>query len=183
MTEPTVTTENIVTRVSQFATAVGTEMKGVKINIGNLTQLDTTHKTDLVGAINEVKAAQADLGSKIDLPTAKAELIKDTTTALDSTYSSTKIEQLVTEKVTASENKIKTDLIDGASGAYDTLKEIEAYILEDKNAAGSMLDALNNRLRIDEVMQLNDQQKNNVFTSLGLTAVNFTELFNNAMNS
>lgn len=50
------------TRIGDFITAVGTDMKQLRVwltgsSTGNLTGLTTTVKTDIVSAINEVKAA------------------------------------------------------------------------------------------------------------------------------
>lgn len=71
-------------RLSDFITAVGTDIKLLRTYItgsssGNLTSLATTYKTDIVGAINEVRTA-ALLDQSVDATTTvkgKTELATD----------------------------------------------------------------------------------------------------------
>lgn len=65
---------SLVTQVSDLATRVGTEFKAVRATTGALTSLTTTNKTNLVAAINEVKAGVGAGG------TVTADAITDATT-------------------------------------------------------------------------------------------------------
>lgn len=169
----------IITRISDLSRAVGVEIKNTRVQIGNLAQLQTTAKDSLVNSINELKAGQASITSKIDLPTAKRELIKDNAKAADTTYSSNKIEAMIT----AAKADVKSQILDDADAAYDTLKEIATYIEADKSGAASLTEGLNNRLRIDQAMELTPQQKGFVAQSIGLTDTDFVQIFNTALTS
>ena len=48
---------SLVSRVTDLATAVGNELKGLAAGQGVLSTLSTADKTSLVGAINELHAA------------------------------------------------------------------------------------------------------------------------------
>lgn len=78
--------------------------------IGTLTSLTTTDKTNLVAALNEVKASVPVLSS----------IINDVATTTGTTWSSTKIQAQITAAITA--------LVNGAPGAQDTLAELAAQI-------------------------------------------------------
>lgn len=54
------------------------------------------------------------------------------------------------EDVQAAANKIKDDLIGGASGAYDTLKEIEEYIEKHGEEAAALLNSLGEKASKEE---------------------------------
>lgn len=56
---------SLVTQVSDLATRIGTEIKGLKSTTGLLTNLTTTDKTTLVAAINEVRANAAAGGGDV----------------------------------------------------------------------------------------------------------------------
>ncbi len=71
---------SLATQINNLATRLGTEFKTAYGKIGTLANLTTSAKTDLVSAINEVKAA-----------TASASGINDATTATSTTWSSSKI--------------------------------------------------------------------------------------------
>src|SRR3954466_3701722 len=72
---------SLATRLSDLAFAIGTDMKQLRIFIagsstGNLTGLNTTVKTDLVSAINEVQstAASATVPDATEILAGKVEL-------------------------------------------------------------------------------------------------------------
>lgn len=69
---------SLVSQISSALTAVGTEIKAVYTKIGTLASLTTTDKSNLVNAINEVKAGAT--GAAID----------DVTPSSSTVYSSTK---------------------------------------------------------------------------------------------
>lgn len=72
---------DFVTNLSAAFTQVGTDVKGILANIGDLSQLTTTQKASLVVALNELKKGLGDLQTTV---TNKSE-INDGVTALNST--------------------------------------------------------------------------------------------------
>lgn len=173
-----ITINELYTKINSLATAIGTKIKDIIATIGNKEQLATTNKTNLVNAINEVRTL-ANGKSSLTI----ANIIKDTTKATNSTYSSTKIEDYVTKSVAAAKTEIRTSILNGAEEAYDTLKEISDKIKEDNSVTSGLLDSMGNRLRVDAKMQLTDQQKRHVFDSLGFEDVDFVETFNTALGT
>ena len=107
-------------------------------------------------------------------------------------------EAALNNKVQESMNGLKTEIpnlvrptiseevakvVGGAPEAFDTLKEIAAYIDSDKAGAAAMASSINNRLRFDESQTLSEEQKNNVLNSLGLSDVDFVEAYQQGLNS
>lgn len=137
--------------LNAFAALVGTDVGDLKTKLGDLSTLTTTEKSNLVGALNELKAS---------VSTTVGNLINDSAASTTSTFSSTKVTNLI--------NTAISDLIAGAPGTYDTLKEIADYIAADETATAGLLQAVGNRVRFDEVQTLTDEQKQNVWTSIGL---------------
>lgn len=101
--------------------------------------------------------------------------INDTTSSSTTTYSSNKVNELIRET--------KTDILGGATEAYDTLKEIEDYITTDKGGAAAMATVVGQKLKVNEVHTLTSQELTNVQTSLklGSTDVDLVAVFNNAL--
>ena len=175
------TIAKLYTRINELATAIGTAIKGVKDSIGDLSGLSTTNKTSIIGAINELDTS-IKTKSNLTLDTVRVELINDIKApSITSTYSSVMIEDKITEAVEAGKTAVKNSILDGAETAYDTLKEIQEIIKEDKTAAASLLESVNNRLKINERMELTTEQKDFVASSLGFEDVNFVETFETAL--
>lgn len=140
----------LVTRIGDLATRTATEIKSVRTlvngNAASLSSLNTTSKTSLVSALNEVLAvanqAVAASGATID----------DTSTASTSkTYSVTKIRDLVSTSI--------SQLTAGAPTALDTLDELAAALGDDANFAANVTAMLGNRLRFDAAQTLTAAQK------------------------
>lgn len=122
-------------KIAALATAIGTDIKALKSADGTLSTLTTTAKTNLVSALNELHA----LILAVDL----SALINDTTPGTASTYSSTKIESLVSTAVAA--------VVDSSPAALDTLNELAAALGNDANFATTISTSLGNRVRVDDV--------------------------------
>lgn len=141
------------TRVSDLATRIATECKSVRTlvngNAADLSALTTTSKTNLVSAINELKAALSSSGAQIS----------DGTTALTTTWSSTKINDAITAALNA--------LTTGAPGALDTLDELAAALGDDANFAGTITTALGNRVRVDAAQGLTSPQQAQARSNIG----------------
>lgn len=83
----------------------------------------------------------------------------------------------VDDKINLAKTEIKSEILGGASGAFDTLKELEDAI-NSGGTASALADAVNKRVRFDEVMTLSDEQIGNVLNSLKIeySSVNFASL-------
>jgi hypothetical protein len=111
--------------------------------VADLSALATTAKTNLVAAINEVRAMVVALGTPAT--------INDAATGSSATWSSQKISDQITAAVTA--------LVNGSPGALDTLKELADAINDDATFSATVTTALGNRLRFDAAQTLTAPQK------------------------
>lgn len=151
---------SLATNVVNLATRVATEVKSIRTLInGNtvgLPGLTTSTKTNLVAAINEVQAAvvaaAANAGAKIN----------DATASATTTYSGSKIEQLVSAATAA--------LVASAPTTLDTLDELAAALGDDANFAASTATALGNRVRFDAAQTLTTAQALQARTNTGSAA-------------
>ncbi|WP_420408717.1 hypothetical protein [Hoeflea sp.] len=145
------------TKLTSLATRMGQEAKALRTlinnNAANLNGLNTTAKTSLVAAINELDAAIASLSSS-------SSGIDDLATDTDTTWSSTKIAAEIVAAVNG--------LIDGAPGAIDTLNELAAAIGDDANFAGTVTTALANRIRFDAAQTLSGPQQAQACANIGV---------------
>jgi len=106
--------------VSALATAIGTDIKGLGNDIGDLSTLNTTNKTSSVGAINEVLAT-ANAGPEIN----------DAGTSVSDLLSASQIDA----RISASNDA----LIGSATGVADTLGEIETLLSTGSDARTALL--------------------------------------------
>lgn len=145
------------TRLRDLATAIGTALKATRTlvngNAADLAALNTAAKSNLVAALNELKAGL----DAIDL----LDLINDASaSSTTQTYSIDKIRDLVTTSIDA--------VIAGAPAAINTLDELAAAIGDDANFAATITAALGNRVRVDTNAQgLTAPQKSNARTNIG----------------
>ena len=102
----------IESRLIALAQAIGTDVKTLAASQGALTALNTTAKSSLVAAINELLTLTASAGASID------DAAGDGSTAV--TWSADKI----FDAIEAAKTAVKNDLTAGASAAMDTLKEL-----------------------------------------------------------
>lgn len=168
-------------RIIDLAVRVGTEAKALRTlingNAADLSALNTTAKGNLVLAVNELVAEIAALdGASID----------DLVTALDKTWSSTKIDSELTDRIADA----IAGITNGAPGALDTLDELSAALGDDANFAATITAALANRVRVDTAAQgLTNTQKTNARTNIdavgtadiGNPDTNFVSEFNTAL--
>lgn len=99
--------------------------------------------------------------------------LKALSTRIDNSITS----QTVDDKISLAKTEIKSEILGGASGAFDTLKELEDAI-NSGGTASALADAVNKRLRFDESQVLTDEQINNVLNSLKIeySSVDFASL-------
>jgi len=152
------------TRINELSSAIAADYKVLKAAQGNLSALNTTAKSNLVAAINELLAA---------MPAAGA-VINDSTSGNTTTYSSTHIDALLTT--------LKNQILGGASSAYDTLQEIEAKLGSDDTALANLLTAVGNRLSFADPQSLTTAQQLQACTNLGIgdPSTDFVAVYNAA---
>ena len=102
---------SLLTRITALINSIATDIKDVYAKIGNLNTLQTTTKSSLVGAINEIKSS----GSL---------QINDSTPSAITTFSGTAIDS----KIATAKTEVKNEILGSASAAYDTLQEIQAQM-------------------------------------------------------
>jgi hypothetical protein len=155
------------TRLTALAQALGTDVKTLTTGIGVLANLNTTAKTSLVAAVNEVLAAgnanATNIGDTAALTTtAKTNLVaalNEVNAALGSIDLSVLIDDLAASSATTttySANKITgliaaavAGVVNSSPGALDTLNELAAALGNDANFAVTIATALGNRVRVD----------------------------------
>lgn len=161
-------------RINLLVDKVGEIIKGIKADIGHKSALQTAEKESVVGAVNELKTRIDSIG------TGGNAAIDDVSPASAATvYSSQKVEELIG----AAKTQVKSDILDGADAAYDTLKEVAAYIGQDKSGAAAMAEQIGKRLRTDEAQVLSPEQKTAVESTLNLgdTDTDFVARFEQAL--
>ena len=148
-------------RLLDLATRIATEFKALRTltngNAADLSALNTTAKSNLVVAINEVRAlAAAAAGSG-------GAAIDDGATGSATTWSSERIAQEIGGAL--------DDLAAGAPGALDTLAELAAALGNDANFAATVTTALGARVRTDTGTQgLTAPQQANARANIGAVA-------------
>lgn len=148
-------------QLSQFAAAVGADIKSIIGNAGDLSALTTTQKTSLVAAINEIKQAQA-----------SATGINDTAASGSSTFSSTKINQLIAAAVSS--------IVGAAPSALDTLNELAAALANDENFASNLIIQLDNKVGVT-AQSFTDPQKSQARANIGAASQSDLTNFQNAV--
>ena len=119
---------SLLTRITALINSIATDIKDVYAKIGNLSSLQTTTKSSLVGAINEIKSSGG-------------LLINDSKPSSSTTFSGTAIDS----KIATAKTEVKNEILGSASDAYDTLQEIQAQMEADDTAAASLTTAVGQR--------------------------------------
>lgn len=154
------------TRLQDLATRISTEVKALRTllngNAADNSALITTSKTNLVAAINEVKAQANSLAASGGATINDAS--SDSTTQ---TYSITKIVTSIAEARAA----VKAEILGGAGAAFDTLKELEDLLTTSGSDLAALTTAMGNRLRFDAAQALTAPQKAQVNANAGSAAL------------
>ncbi|WP_414612308.1 hypothetical protein [Stenotrophomonas pavanii] len=143
---------SLATRIESLVIRVAQEFNDVRAKTGNLANLTTTDKSNLVAAINELKAAVVS-SSEID----------DASIAISSTYSSSKIVTLL--------DALKSEILGSADAAYDTLLEIQQLLQNGTTGLDALLAAVNNRVRFDAAQTLSAPEQAQARSNIGAVAV------------
>ena len=133
----------------------------------NLDALVTQIGTDMGLVKDDIAAALAAIAA---LPSV-ASLINDAAGAgaTDKTWSADKLVSEFAATITAAVAQAKTEIVDGAPAAYDTLLEIASYISADQTQAAAILLALDNRVRFDAAQALSAAEQEQAQANIGVT--------------
>lgn len=142
---------SLATRIESLVIRVAQEFNDVRAKAGNLANLTTTDKSNLVAAINELKAAVV-----------SSSVIDDATVATTSAYSSSKIVALL--------DALKSEILGGADAAYDTLLEIQQLLQDGTSGLDALLAAVNNRVRFDAAQSLTVAEQLQARSNIGAVA-------------
>ena len=161
---------SLATRIESLVIRVAQEFNDVRAKAGNLANLTTTDKSNLVAAINELKAAVV-----------SSVAIDDGQITTSTTYSSSKIVTLL--------DALKAEILGGADAAYDTLLEIQQLLQNGTSGLDALLAAVNNRVRFDAAQTLTApeqaQARNNIgagpASDVGNTDSDFVAVFEGAL--
>ena len=150
-------------RIQDLATRIATECKAIRTlvngNAADMSALTTTAKSNLVAAVNELKA-----GLDAAVLAGGAQIDDTASTSPSKTWSVDKIVQELTDTAAA----VKNEILNGAGAAYDTLAELQALLEGDAADITAINTALGNRVRTDTATQgLTTQQQANARTNIG----------------
>lgn len=143
------------TRIVALAQAVGADVKALSAAQGSLSALNTTTKTSLVAAINELMTLIGGSGATIDDGAGNG------STAV--TWSADKI----FDSIEAAKTAVKNDLVNGASAALDTLNELAAALGNDPSFAATIATEIANRVRYDAAQTLTTPQQTQARANIG----------------
>lgn len=144
------------TKINALATAIGADVKALRAAQGDLTSLPTTSKNNLVAAITELYGLLGESGAVID------DAAGDGATGV--TWSADKIHDAIEQGKAA----VKSEIIGGASEAYDTLLELQQLATANESAGAALATAVNNRVRFDAAQTLTAAQKLQACQNIGI---------------
>ena len=146
-------------RLILLAQAIGADIKALNISQGALTDLDTTTKTSLVAAVNELKGIVNGLSGA---------LINDAAGDGDTTvtWSADRIFDAIADASAA----LKNELTNGAGAALDTLAELAAALGNDPSFAATIAGEIANRVRYDAAQALSAPQQAQARSNIGAQA-------------
>ncbi|MBP7454434.1 MAG: hypothetical protein KA914_16770 [Ottowia sp.] len=148
-------------RLILLAQGIGADIKALNLGQGVLTDLDTTTKTSLVAAVNELKGIVDGLsggGAVID------DGAGDGATTV--TWSANKIFDAIADASAA----LKNELTNGAGAALDTLAELAAALGNDPNFAAAIASEIAARVRYDAAQALSAPQQAQARDNIGAQA-------------
>lgn len=145
-------------RLIALAQAMGADVKALTAAQGQLSALNTTTKTSLVAAINELLTLVSGTGAVID----------DGAGAGDTgvTWSANQI----TSAIYSAQMAVKNDLVNGAGAALDTLSELAAALGNDPSFAANIATQIANRVRFDAAQALSAPQQAQARDNIGAAA-------------
>lgn len=158
-------------RLVAFAQAVGVDIGELIITRGDLTTLTTTAKTNLVAAINEIKAGIA----SVDLTA----VINDSAVAgnITTVYSA--------DKLVALFDQLKNEILNGAPDSMNTLKEIADYLAANDQNINTLLDLIGKTVRYDaaQTLQGSEQYQACINIGIGYEEIDLAAIFSNTVSN
>ena len=169
-------------KVQQLAQAIGDDVQTLLGQDGNLTLLNTTEKSNLVGAINEVLAAVAGAGGGDMLKsenlsglgnyaTARTNLdvrsTAEVTSEISAAIAAITLAGLGGLDQAAVDARVQL-VVDTAPAALDTLNELAAALGDDPNFAGTITTALGNKVDFGSAQTLNATQQLQACQNIGV---------------
>lgn len=146
------------TRIVALAQAIGADVKALTVAQGNLASLNTTTKTSLVAAINELITMIGGAGATIDDGAGNGNT--------GVTWSADKI----FDSIEAAKTAIKDEILGGAGAALDTLNELAAALGNDPSFATTIAAEVANRVRYDAAQTLTSPQQTQARANIGAAA-------------
>lgn len=143
---------SLASRIESLVIRVAQEFNDVRATAGNLANLRTADKSNLVAAINELKAT---LGA--------AASIDDAQVATGTTYSSNKIVTLL--------DALKAEILGGADAAYDTLLELQRAVQSDQTGIAVLAAAIDTRVRFDAAQTVTVGEQAQARANIGAAAI------------
>ena len=146
------------TRIVALAQAMGADVKALTAAQGTLTSLNTTTKTSLVAAINELLTLIGSAGVSINDGAGNGNT--------GVTWSADKI----FDSIEAAKTAVKNELLAGAGAAFDTLNELAAALGNDPTFATTIAAEVANRVRYDAAQTLTSPQQSQARANIGAAA-------------
>lgn len=146
------------TRIVALAQAMGADVKALTAAQGALTSLNTTTKTSLVAAINELLVLMGSAGASIDDGAGNGNT--------SVTWSADKI----FDSIEAAKAAVKNELLGGAGAALDTLNELATALGNDPSFATTIAAEVANRVRYDAAQTLTSPQQAQARSNIGAAA-------------
>ena len=143
------------TRIVALAQAMGADVKALTAAQGSLSALNTTTKTSLVAAINELRTLIGSVGAVIDDNAGNG--------AVAVTWSADKI----FDTIEAAKAAVVDSLVNGAGAALDTFNEFAAAINNDPSFATTIATEIANRVRFDAAQTLTSPQQAQARANIG----------------
>ena len=145
-------------RLIALAQAMGADVKALTAAQGSLSALNTTTKTSLVAAINELKTAvDAAAGGGVSIDDGAGDGATGVTWSADKIF----------DAIEVAKTAVKNDLTAGAAAALDTLNELAAALGNDPNFAATIASEVANRVRYDAAQTLTAPQQAQARTNIG----------------
>lgn len=146
-------------RIIALAQAVGADVKALKAADGVLSALNTTAKSNLVAALNEVLAiAMAAGGGGVVINDAATDGATTVVWSADKVF----------DEIASMRASLKSELVAGAGAALDTFEELAAAMGNDPSFAATIATGLGNRVRYDAAQTLTAVQKTQACMNIGV---------------
>lgn len=148
-------------RLILLAQSIGADIKALNLGQGVLTDLDTTTKTSLVAAVNELKGI-------VDGLSGGGAVINDAAGDGDTTV--TWSADRIFDAIAAASAALKNELTNGVGAALDTLAELADALGNDPSFAATIAGEIANRVRYDAAQALSGPQQAQARDNIGAQA-------------